>query len=363
MHFALLLLVLVSAAMTDAVIYCSSATDDLPGLRTSTCYVSVPKIVGGSQFEGQMPWDSLLLQKRSEIGITPTASNEDCNRDWISFDGRGVGKGLKDDLGRNLFGQHIASDVIMKVVTGFINNDNPKKPLVLSFHGSSGVGKNVASQLIVKNLYKQGMDSRFVHYFNSVVHFPQDGQVETYKSQLQHWIRGNVSNCAYSLFIFDHVDMMRHGLIDCIKPFLDQRHKLDGVSYRNAIFIFLSNAGGEILTQTTLDFWNAGKDRQEIKLKDVETALSSSVFNNHNSGLWYSSLIKSHVGDFFVPFLPLERKHIVQCVKAEMEAMGLKPDHNKACQMANEFNFFPQYERCFARSGCHMIATRLRYFM
>jgi pantothenate kinase-related protein Tda10 len=63
-------------------------------------------------------------------------------------------QGLKDDLGRNLFGQHIASEVIMKAVTGFINNDNPKKPLVLSFHGSGGVGKNLASQLIVKNLYK-----------------------------------------------------------------------------------------------------------------------------------------------------------------------------------------------------------------
>ena len=53
----------------------------------------------------------------------------------------------------------------------------------------------------------------------------------------------------------------------------------------NKYFLYIpdSNAGGEILTQTTLDFWKAGKDRQEIKLKDVETALSSSVFNNHNS--------------------------------------------------------------------------------
>ena len=69
----------------------------------------------------------------------------------------------------------------MKAVTGFINNDNPKKPLVLSFHGSSGVGKNLASQLIVKNLYKQGMDSRFVHFFNAAIHFPHISEVETYK--------------------------------------------------------------------------------------------------------------------------------------------------------------------------------------
>ncbi|CAL8387728.1 unnamed protein product [Boreogadus saida] len=236
----------------------------------------------------------------------------------------------------------------MHAVNRFMKSDNPKKPLVLSFHGTGGTGKNLASQLIVKNIYKKGMDSRFVHYFHSVVHFQENGQVETYKSQLQHWIRGNVSNCAYSLFIFDEMDKMHSGLIDCIKPFLDYRHKLDGVSYRNAIFIFLSNAGGEILTQTTLDFWTAGKDRQEIKLQDVETALSSSVFNNNNGGLWHSSLIKSHVVDFFVPFLPLEHKHIVQCVMAEMEAMGLKPDHNEACQMADEIIYFPK--RWFSNS-------------
>ena len=68
----------------------------------------------------------------------------------------------------------------MKAVNGFMNNDNPQKPLVLSLHGNTGTGKTLASQLIVKNIYK-GMDSRFVHYFNSVVHFPHFDQVETYK--------------------------------------------------------------------------------------------------------------------------------------------------------------------------------------
>ena len=64
--------------------------------------------------------------------------------------------------------------------------------------------------------------------------------------------------------------------------------------------------------------------------------------------------------DFFVPFLPLERKHIVQCVMAQMEAMGLKPDENKAYQMADEFKYFPTYERLFASSGCKTIASRVR---
>lgn len=60
-----------------------------------------------------------------------------------------------------------------------------------------------------------------------------------FQEQLQNWIRGNVSACPQSIFIFDEMDKMHPGLIDAIKPFLDYYEQVDGVSYRNAIFIFL----------------------------------------------------------------------------------------------------------------------------
>lgn len=61
----------------------------------------------------------------------------------------------------------------------------------------------------------------------------------TIQDQLQLWIRGNVSACARSIFIFDEMDKMHAGLIDAIKPFLDYYDNLDRVSYQKAIFIFL----------------------------------------------------------------------------------------------------------------------------
>lgn len=60
-----------------------------------------------------------------------------------------------------------------------------------------------------------------------------------FQEQLQNWIRGNVSACPHSVFIFDEMDKMHQGLIDAIKPFLDYYEQVDGVSYRKAIFIFL----------------------------------------------------------------------------------------------------------------------------
>ena len=39
--------------------------------------------------------------------------------------------------------------------------------------------------------------------------------------ELQDWIRGNVTECPQSLFIFDEIDKMGEGIIDAIKPFID----------------------------------------------------------------------------------------------------------------------------------------------
>jgi len=88
---------------------------------------------------------------------------------------------LQADLENQLFGQHIASRIIVRAVTGFMKNPNPKKPLVLSLHGWTGTGKNFVSQLIVDNIYREGMDSSFVHVFTSELHFPHAREIETYK--------------------------------------------------------------------------------------------------------------------------------------------------------------------------------------
>ncbi|XP_073334023.1 torsin-1A-like [Pagrus major] len=241
-----------------------------------------------------------------------------------------------------------------------MSNNNPQKPLVLSLHGPTGTGKNFAARLIAENIYSEGMNSKFVHIFNSLHHFPHSSEIETYKAQIQQQIKHNVTNCARSMFIFDEMEKMHPGLIDTIQPYLEHYNKLDGVSYRKAIFIFLSNAGGASITQTTLDFWKEGRSRKDIKLQDLELSLSISAFNE-NSGLQHSVLINKHLVDFFVPFLPLEYSHVVQCVLAEMKARGLQPNHNLADKVAKELVYIPKSERVFSSQGCKTIESRLYY--
>ncbi|XP_057219206.1 torsin-1B-like [Triplophysa rosa] len=153
------------------------------------------------------------------------------------FNSKGFGK----DLRKSLYGQHIALETILKAVSGFMKDSNPPKPLVLSLHGPSGVGKTYVTKIIARNIYEMGEMSKHVHTFITTYHFPHKTQTESamYESQLKQWIHGNVSSFPHSMFIFDEMDKMNPHLIEAMKPFLDYMPHIDGVSFRKAIFIFL----------------------------------------------------------------------------------------------------------------------------
>lgn len=154
---------------------------------------------------------------------------------------------------------------------------------------------------------------------------------------------------------------------------------------------FPSNAGGESIIEKALEFWKAGRNREEIALRDLENMLSLSVFNNKNSrfklndsvgkdthsksrfiqiwltslspgGLWHTSLIDKNLVDYFVPFLPLEYNHVVQCAMAEMRDRKVEPDLNVADQVAGSLVYFPKTERVYAVKGCKTIQSKLDYY-
>lgn len=90
---------------------------------------------------------------------------------------------LKQELEEKLFGQHLATEVILKALTGFRNNKNSKKPLTLSLHGWAGTGKNFVSQIVAENLHSKGLKSNFVHLFVSTLHFPHEQHIKVYQAR------------------------------------------------------------------------------------------------------------------------------------------------------------------------------------
>uniref|UniRef100_A0A3Q2SXH8 Torsin family 2 member A n=1 Tax=Fundulus heteroclitus TaxID=8078 RepID=A0A3Q2SXH8_FUNHE len=81
----------------------------------------------------------------------------------------------------NVFGQHLAQDIVSEEVGRFLLNKSPDRPLVLSFHGSSGTGKTLVSSMLGNHLYGSAMSSPFVHQFVPTLHFPSATLIKWYR--------------------------------------------------------------------------------------------------------------------------------------------------------------------------------------
>jgi predicted alpha/beta-fold hydrolase len=81
---------------------------------------------------------------------------------------------LRSNLQNKLYGQQIAADIIFSAIHSHIFHSNPKKPLVLSFHGLPGSGKNYVVTMIANALFKLGEKSQFYHFFNGRNDFSEE---------------------------------------------------------------------------------------------------------------------------------------------------------------------------------------------
>jgi len=102
---------------------------------------------------------------------------------------------------------------------------------------------------------------------------------------------------------------MPPGVIDGIKPFIDHYERVDGLDFRKSIFIFLSNTGGKEITKKALEHWESGRSREELTYHHLEEIVNKGAFNE-KGGLYKAGIVEKSLVDVYVPFLPLERRHV-----------------------------------------------------
>lgn len=79
-------------------------------------------------------------------------------------------------------------------------------------------------------------------------------------------------------------------------------------------------------------------------------------------GFWHSTLIDRNLIDYFVPFLPLEYKHVKMCVRVEIESRGYAVDEDILTRVADEMTYFPREERIYSDKGCKTVDAKLDYY-
>ena len=101
------------------------------------------------------PWVMLMLAHY----MRRLLFDEQCNSLWMT---RNVTT-LRDSLESNVFGQHIATKLILSALSRrWTTDEAPKKPLVMSFHGWTGSGKNYVARFVTEALFERGLASRYV---------------------------------------------------------------------------------------------------------------------------------------------------------------------------------------------------------
>lgn len=291
----------------------------------------------------------------------------------------------------NLYGQNIAIHSIMSALRAHSQSALPKKALTLAFHGSPGTGKNYVAGMIRDSFYKNGISSKYYHFFNGRSEFPLKSKTHLYQvhktnrrniifqcvnffmrhkflfqDELRNTIVKSLEDCPKSMFVFDEIDDMAEGVLDVLVQFLDygptqvmvnSRNKV--VETRYAIFIFLCNAGSSKIIDKLMELWLLGKSRDEASLADFEKPIAIGAFNG-KGGFYKSDTIRSSLIDHYIPFLPLEQEHIILCIKEEFTKYGIpSPDNKQIEDVISYLTFGPEPHNLYVTSGCKRIQQKV----
>lgn len=283
---------------------------------------------------------------------------ECCGPNWIYTNITALSQKIQSKL----YGQPLVSKILIKHFSARMAM-TPPKALSLSFHGGTGTGKTLVSKMIAESIFKRGMGSKYVHLISSTKDIAYKRTLIQYKNALKERIENGVKQCPQSLFIFDEIDKTLPGVLDIVTPYIDYLDHLDGIDYRYSIFIFLSNTGGVDILKQSLAHTNIG-------LKEMERIISKSALKTKGSGFYDSAIISKHLITSFVPFNPLEKKHVRECIKDVLLTRYFKEFNARknipeelVIKIAAELNYFPEDTGLFSMTGCKRVPEKVDYVM
>lgn len=235
-------------------------------------------------------------------------------------------------MDNHVFGQHLAAKIIPAQIRAHIeplvetsrrSDRASAHALVLSLHGNTGTGKTHVSNFIFKALFAPGVFHGHTFY---ATEFPDPDRVPHYKELVRNTILHALRRCEHSLFIFVDSHEFPPGVLDVLSEFADAgATNVNGIDYTRAIFVLQSNLCKAEINAAVDEHLRAGKDREELSVRTMENVLRACV-KRSSEGI--SGLYRKHVVQY-IPFLPLERKHVMQCIESYLHEVRDAGSHRK----------------------------------
>ncbi|KAK9392343.1 torsin-4A [Crotalus adamanteus] len=255
--------------------------------------------------------------------------------------------GLEKTMAREVFGQPLVIERVMGLLKDYLATHVHNKPLVISFNGPSGVGKSHIGWLLAKH-FRSVMGSHSVLHYFTVHHCPNDTSVSTCQLELSETIGDMVVQAEMEgvipVFILDEVEFMPNPLLETLGGFFQKNQTNE---YLNAIYILISNLGGEEITHHFLQ--NISNDSLQPQMEALQSALRP---------------ILSHLHPFWrgvetVPFGLLEKVHILSCFYEEMMSEGIYPNASHIERLAAQLSYYKKAGKEFGRTGCKQMSSLL----
>eukprot|EP00058_Branchiostoma_floridae_P014802 XP_002600290.1 hypothetical protein BRAFLDRAFT_66793 [Branchiostoma floridae] len=329
---------------------------------------------------------------------------------------------LEEELNQRLIGQHIAKRVVLEAMSGHLAGKHGSTPLVMSFYGPSGVGKTFLSRLLSRFLSQscgvRAHEFIIPHHFphpgeawqyreqvrdwvrGNVSHsdrqhlFVFDEMETVYPSLAEGLLSLLEEDTTNTMFIFiwstEKLPMGRYLLQQIskgrsresireeeIQDLLRQLQQVDADSAEPSATDFAYSGSGKTVAATAATVKKPGNVPEGHAAVDHDTmettppstndyslyAIDSvSVDSNRQGCIWSGEVLGGKgpdLGRYFIPFLPLEREHVVRCAEVELAANGGVITTETVQRTVAEMQFYPKERPVFSKYGCKRLSVRV----
>lgn len=265
-------------------------------------------------------------------------------------------EGLEKTLRREVFGQQGAVEGLLCHLKDYLSTYVHNKPLVVSLHGPSGVGKSHLGRLLAGH-FRSVVGEALVLQYYVLHHCPQEADALQCGRDLTNLISAIVERAEEEekipLFIFDEAEHMHSDILDALWQLVTSKRSNE---YLNAIYLFLSNLGHAHITKhvlhnsSSISMVMTASGRHSNLVKELTPILRSTLEKLHP--LWAEV-------DILALGL-LEKGHVMECFLDEMTREGFYPDHTNIERLAGEIEYYPAVGgREYSQTGCKQVVAKV----
>ncbi|XP_071489255.1 uncharacterized protein [Diadema antillarum] len=287
------------------------------------------------------------------------------------------GETLETVLHSQLYGQPIVVNVLPKLLSRFLAKDAKDQSTVIMFHGQPGVGKTFVVDMMGKTLFPKSAGEQCMLKFLPSLLEIRDHLVTAYDYSvaLEDFIdQGRVlyRSCPVVLYVVEDLGYdSAANLFEALAFTLKSVRKRQASQEQKMAFVLITNIGGNAIVNYVMEQFHKDRKREDIGLQELTPILESghSVFpksapKDLPTGVEedttklesvYTQLLA--VVDSHIPFLPLERQHVLLCIQQAAAQKNVTLAREDMEWIADKLSYYPENGQ-FSSSGCKKVEEK-----